>query len=175
MPVGNCEQDRVKYGCIFCRAGCEERLRLEMKDKYPEMGLIFPRKKRLRRIGGVALEEDVVLFPGYIFFSTAEETIDLREVLRRDYVFRLLTNPDGDWELRDGDREFVELLFTSGSVIGFSKAFYEGDTIRVVDGFLKNFEGSIIRLNKRARTAEVRIVFRGKAINMWLGYELLDK
>ena len=173
MPEERYQQ--LKYGCIACRVGSEERLRWEMKDRMPNTTVIFPRKKRIRRLGGAALEEETPLFPGYVFFSTEEDRPDLREFLRKDYVFKLLTNPDGDWMLRDSDRQFVEMLFASGGVIGFSKAFYEGDRIRILDGFLKNYEGSIIRLNKRARTAEVRVQFRGKSVSMWVGYEVLGE
>lgn len=172
MPVEHCEQ--LKYGCISCRSGCEDRLKLEMKDKYQGMDVIFPKKKRIRRIGGAAFEEETGLFPGYIFFSTREETLNLREILQKDYVYRLLTDPDGEWPLKDSDRAFAEMLFAEDGLIGFSRAFYESDKIRIVDGFLKNYEGNIIRVNKRARTAEVAVQLRGKNITMWLGFELLQ-
>lgn len=172
--MSSSDSQGLQYGCISCRAGAEERLKREIEEKLPDLDVIFPRKMRIRRMGGAAFEEETPLFPGYVFFSTETETPNLREFLRKDYVFRLLTNPDGDWQLSGSDREFAELLYSNGGLIGFSKAFYEGDTIRVVDGFLKNYEGSIIRLNKRARTAEVKVQFRGKTVSMWLGYELLE-
>ena len=165
---------QLKYGCISCRTGCEERLRLEMQDKFQDIKVMFPKKKRIRRMGGAAIEEETGLFPGYLFFSTQEEQLDLREVFYKDYAYKLLKNPDGDWPLQGSDRAFAEMLFAEGGVIGFSRAFYEGDKIRIADGFLKNYEGSIIRLNRRAKTAEVLLSLHGKNVTMWLGYELLQ-
>ena len=167
-----CEQ--LKYGCISCRSGCEDRLKMELKDKYQDMDVIFPKRKRIRRIGGAAFEEETGLFPGYIFFSTREEGLNLRDIFLKEYAFKLLRDPDGDWPLKDRDKAFAEMLFAEGGVIGFSQAFYEGDKIRIADGFLKNYEANIIRVNRRAKTAEVSVQLRGKSMTMWLGYELLQ-
>ncbi len=174
MPMERDENNAVEYGCIFCRSGCEDQLKTEMEARFPEMRLIFPKRMRLRRMGGVAFEEAVVLFPGYVFFSTQEE-VKTREIMRLNHVYRLLTDPEGKWPLQGADRAFVEMLFSTDGTIGFSKAFYEGDRIRVAEGFLKDYEGNIIKLNKRARTAQIRIEFHGKIITMWLGYELMEK
>ena len=165
---------QLKYGCISCRTGCEDRLTREISEKYQDMRVIFPKKKRVRRMGGTAIEEETGLFPGYVFFSTRAEELDLRDIFLKDYAYKLLKNPDGDWPLRGSDRRFAEMVFAEGGVIGFSRAFYEGDRIRVAEGFLKNYEGNIVRLNKRAKTAEIQIELHGRIVTMWLGYELLE-
>ena len=64
--------------------------------------------------------------------------------------------------------------FREDGVVGLSKAYYEGDQIRVTEGALKRYEASITRVNHRAKTAEVRVDFHGKVMTIWLGFELIE-
>ena len=91
-----------------------------------------------------------------------------------DGVIKLLRYSDGDWRLHDSDDQFAKLLFDAGGNIGISRAsFDEGNRIRILEGFLKDYEGSIVRVNRKTRTVEVRVDFQGKKISLWLGYELV--
>ena len=49
--------------------------------------------------------------------------------------------------------------------------FDEGNRIRILDGFLKDYEGSIIRVDRRHRSVQVKLMFQGKTLTTWLGYE----
>ena len=86
----------------------------------------------------------------------------------------MLTDGEGCWQLRGADRTIAEKLFSVNGVIGLSKAYYVGDRLRVTEGFLKDYQGSIIRVNRRAGTAQIRIEFDGKMITAWVGFEMLD-
>ena len=162
-------------GCLFCKTGKEKEVVQQMGLYAPALRAIAPVKLRYRRVGGVALEEKVSLIPGYVFFESSEGELPAR-LTRLENVLRLLTYPDGDWKLTGYDDQFAKMLFKADGVIGFSKAIFdEGNRIHILDGFMKDYEGSIIRVNRRARTAEVSVDFQGKKISMWLGYELLQK
>ena len=56
--------------------------------------------------------------------------------------------------------------------MGISQAYFDRENrIRTQSGFLKNYEGSITRVNKKTKTVEIETNFQGKKISMWLGYE----
>ena len=172
---GKIPGDAVRYGCVFCATGRESELVRLLTPRYPELRLISPVKQRIRRMGGEAVEERVTLLPGYVFFETGEADIPA-DLGRQVYVYKVLADPEGDWRLKGYDAHFAKMLFRENGEIGFSKAvFDEGERIHIVDGFLKDYEGSIVRVNRRARTVEVRIDIQGKIVSMWLGYELVEK
>lgn len=162
-------------GCIFCKAGREKNVVQAMRIYVPELRAVAPVKLRSRRMGRTSKEERVALIPGYIFFESDEPVLSVKLTKLED-VLRLLRYPDGDWHLTGYDDQFARMIFDNNGEIGFSKAvFDEGNRIHIVDGFLKDHEGSITRVNRRARTTEVLIDFQGKKISMWLGYELIEK
>ena len=103
------------------------------------------------------------------------EELSLRDLYRLPDILRVLCSGDGDWHLAGTDLIMAKALFSEDGVVGFSRAFFEGDRIRIADGFLKQYEGQIIRVNKRAKTAQIRVKFEGKTLSLWLGYELIDR
>lgn len=169
------ETGGLSRGCVFCKSGREGNVLRSFELLIPSARVIVPTKTRYRRAGGVAVEEQVILLPGYVFFETSE-ALPAHRLTRAEDVLRLLTYADGDWRLHGYDDEFARMLFEADGAIGLSKAYYdEGDRIRITEGFLKAYEGAIIRVNRRARTAEVSLDFQDKRITMWLGFELLER
>lgn len=166
--------ENIAYGCIFCRTGNEQLLVQSLQKEYPEIRVLSAAKKRMRRQGKMLIEEQVPLFPGYIFFS-AENSFEPGSFIYREDVFRILHDSRGDWQLRGEDEAFVRALFEQDGVIGLSKAYYEGDRIRIVEGMLKMYEGRILRVNHRSHTAQVCVGVAGQEVTVWLGFELIDK
>lgn len=168
------KRDGLWRGCLFCRAGKERDVVQAMRLYAPELRAVAPVKLRCRRVNGVAIEERVPLIPGYVFFETRERVLSVK-LTGLENVLRLLTYPDGDWRLNGYDDQFAKMMFENNGEIGFSRAvFDEGNRIHIVDGFMKDYEGLITRVNRRARTAEVTIAFQNKKITLWLGYEMLE-
>ncbi len=165
---------RMKYGCLFCRTGKEKSLAAEIESEFPEVQAIFAEKLRRRRVGPGKIEEAVPLFPGYLFFRTGAN-IDARQFVRRQDVFRLLRDSEGIWALRGEDLHIARYLFTQNGVVGFSKAYYEGDRICVTDGLLKAYAGQIIRVNRRSQTAQIALEVGGNRVTVWLGFELIER
>lgn len=175
----------AQRGCFFCRTGKEEDVVRHFRMTFPSDIAIAPTRTRYRRTRDDAIEERVPLLPGYVFFEIRREgdpaphvseatLLALLKFSRADSVLRLLKYSDDQWQLRGYDDQFAEMLIRTGGNIGVSQAYFdEGKRIRILDGFLKGYEGSIIRLNKKNRTAEVSVDFRGKKMSMWLGYELV--
>lgn len=170
MPL---QENEIAFGCLFCRTGCEKSISEEINRTNQEVYAFVPSKLRYRRFAGQAVEEEVILFPGYVFFAASTDFLAF-QFLEHKLVYRILCMNEGNWQLAGADRAFAKRLYESKGTIGFSHAYYEGDRIRILDGFLKAHEGEIIRVNKRAQTAQIKVDFDGKSVLVWLGYELIE-
>ena len=153
---------------------------------FPDGEAVFPTRTRIRRVHDTAIEERIPLLPGYVFFQFIEEgtaaSEDMDSLLRAllefskiDSVLRLLRYSDGTWKLYGSDNLFAELMFKTDGNIGLSTAYYDrGNRIRVLDGFLKDYQGFITNVNRRKKTVEVTVNLHGKKVIIWLGYELVE-
>lgn len=168
------EEEGQVYGCLFCRTGKEKRIAGEIETELPGVRVIFAEKLRKRRQGRSFAEESVPLFPGYLFFR-ADADFDAQPLARRLDVFRLLRDSEGIWRLRGEDLILARGLFQQNGVVGFSKAYYEGDRIRITEGLLKTYEGRIIRVNRRSQTAQIALGVGGQEVTVWLGFELIER
>ena len=182
------EEKRVKHsrGCFFCKTGKEADVIRQFNRTFPNGKAIAPTRTKLIRTRDTAIEAQVSLLPGYVFFDIQEEgtsvsgIIDailmaLLEFSRADSVLKLLRYSDGKWRLFGPDDLFAEMLFKMGGNIGLSQAYFDrGDRIRILDGFLKNYEGSITSVNRKNKTVEVTVNLQGKKVIMRLGYELVE-
>ena len=169
---GNEQQESTSYGCIFCRVGCEDHVVTEILNEESDIRLISPVKLRYNR--GKKATERILLFPGYVFFSVSPD-YKISNITRNRYVYRVLTYADSSWQLVGADKEIAAKLFSCNGVIDFSKAYYENDKIRIVEGFLKEYEGSIIKVNHRMRTALVQIEFANTSLKVWIGFEVIEE
>ena len=99
----------------------------------------------------------------------------LLQFSKLDSVLKLLRYSDGTWRLFGSDNLFAEMLFKNGGNIGLSTAYFDkGNRIKVLDGFLKDYEGYITNVNRKKKTVEVTVDLQGKRVIMWLGYELVE-
>jgi len=177
---------RILHGCFFCKSGKEADVINHFITTFPDGKAISPTRTRIRRVHDTAIEECVPLLPGYVFFQITEKEpvapdiidailIALRQFTKTDSVLKLLRYTDGTWRLLGSDNLFAEMLFKSGGNIGLSTAYFDrGNRIKILDGFLKDYEGFITNVNRRKKTVEVTVNLQGKRIIMWLGYELVD-
>lgn len=162
----------LQYGCVFCRTGQERQIASQMERQFPGLKAVVPSKVRYRRSHGMATEEIVILFPGYVFFEcTLKEGI--REIVKHRDIYRILTDSEGNWALHGSDKDVAREFISIGGIVGLSKAYYDGEHIKVIDGFLKQYEGKIVRVNHRAKTAQIHVELNGKIFTLWVGFELI--
>lgn len=159
---------QVNYGCLFCKAGCEQRVARELMENKPHLEAIAPVRLRYHR--GKQTDEQDILFPGYVFIRT-DMDCNLPLEIEHRYVYRVLCNAERDWRLYGADALIAEEMFRAGGVIGYSRVYYENRRIRIREGFLKDYEGSITRVNRRMRTAEVALTFCKREMRIWVGFE----
>ncbi len=185
--------DNRYRGCFFCKTGKEAEVVQRFRREFPNSRAIFPTCTHYRRTKEEAFEVHVPLLPGYVFFEmkAGEEPtpspVDddfpgrpeggdnaLTAFSCTNHVLKLLRYSNHEWRLHGPDDSFAKLLFDAGGDIDTSQAYFdEGDRIRILGGFLKDYEGSITRVNRKKRTVEVVVDFQDKRVNMRLGYELV--
>lgn len=177
--------DAACRGCFFCKSGKEEAVVQRFRTMLPNGKAVAPTRIRHRRTGDTTIEERVFLLPGYVFFEIDAETATgermqvfqnaLQALSHGDSVLKLLRYSDDDWRLHGPDDQFAKMLLSIDGDINVSHAYFdEGRRIRILDGFLKDYEGSIVRVNKKNRTVEINVAFQQKKVSMWLGYEMVE-
>lgn len=176
LPDGlNTRIDDMAYGCLFCRTNKEQATALAINRQFPQVHSIIACKEKHKVVNGRMASAQEVFLPGYVFFEAPRDMnvlASLRSV--SDNIHRVLHDSDGNWELLGDDKRFALWLFHYDGIIGLSSAYREGDRIRIASGPLKDMEGHIIRVNKRARRAEISIEFISRTIDTWLSFELFN-
>lgn len=182
------EEGRVRCsrGCFFCKSGREADVIRHFNITFPNGKAIIATRTKIRRTREAAIEEYVPLLPGYVFFEIKEDGTPasgnmeavlqaLLEFSRIDSVLKLLRYSDGKWRLFGSDNLFAEMLFKTEGNIGLSQAYFDkGDRIRILSGFLKDYEGYITSVNRKNKTVVVTVNLQGKKAIMRLGYELVE-
>lgn len=161
------------YGCLFVLTGKENLVADQLKKCCPEATPIIARQEKHKSDHGQKTRMETTLFPGYVFFE-APEAVEPYVSFPRENVIRVLTREDGSWHLMGEDEHFARWLFSYGGFLSFSKAYQEGDRIRILSGPLKDLEGSLRKIDRRGRSGQVDLNFNGRQMRVWLGFELVD-
>lgn len=169
---GDEQSQNLAYGCLFCKTGKEQSVAEQIQTTCPNVRATTMRQLKYRTCKKVKTQEEAILLPSYVFFeapSSMEPSIEFP----RQNVIRILAMDNGIWQLQGEDERFVKWLFQYNGLLGISKAYKEGDRIRIISGPLKDMEGKIKRVDKRGMSGQVVLSFYGKDIPVWLGFELV--
>ena len=169
---GDDQSQDLAYGCLFCKTGKEQSVAEQIQATCPNVRATTMRQLKYRTCKKVKTQEEAILLPSYVFFeapSSMEPSIEFPT----QNVIRILAMDSGIWQLQGEDERFVRWLFQYDGLLGFSKAYKEGDRIRIISGPLKDMEGKIRRVDKRGMSGQVILSFYGKDVPVWLGFELV--
>lgn len=155
-----------RYACLFCRTGAETTVANCINQTIIGIEAIAPTRTRRKTIAGKVIEEQVQLLPGYLFFRT-ETGEQLSQLTRITNVLKLLEYDNLSWELTGNDKDFAEFLFGNNLLQSPHAAFIDG-RLHFEDGFLYGHDDAVVRVNRRKKTAEVRLEIDGLAF--WIGY-----
>lgn len=158
--------------CLFCLTAKQNDMEKLISRVYPCMVVNTKITQKLWKRGTAKYVKHLLL-PGYLFLYS-EERLDLSEVSRFTGVIRVLKNEDMSYELRDRNEEFARWIYRNGGEIAVSKAVREGDRIRVVQGPMADFTGTLLRVNKSRQRAEIAFEFDGIERRMWLSFDWID-
>lgn len=156
-----------RYGCLFCRTGAEAAIAGYINQTITNVEAVAPTRTRRKTIAGKVIEDQVQLLPGYIFFRTkTDEQLSL--LTRITNVLKLLEYDNLSWDLTGGDREFAEFLFDNDLLQPPHVTFIDGK-LHFEDGFLYGHDDTVLRVNRRKKTVEIRLVIDRLAF--WIGYD----
>lgn len=170
--VKRMEDGGKAYGCLFCATGKERAVAERTRLADASVRAFAARQEKHKTTKGQKSKVDEIFLPGYVFFETDRKTLDW---LPRLDVIRVLTYGEGIWQLAGEDERFARWLFQYDGLLSFSKAYREGDQIRIASGPLKDMEGQITKVDKRGRSGQVALRFAQKTIRVWLGFDLLGE
>lgn len=170
----NAQEKSIAYGCLFCITGREERVARRIRESCPNVCAVTMRKMKYRVSHGCRSCEEAMLLPGYVFFE-APSDIDPFRLFPKSDILRILTVGLDQWRLYGEDERFARWLFRYDGLLDFSKAYCEGDRIRIVSGPLKDMEGKITKVDRRGRSGQVTMKFDKRDVKLWLGFDLIEK
>lgn len=158
-----------RYGCLFCRTGAEASIAGYINQTITDVEAVAPTRIRRKIVAGKIVKDQVQLLPGYIFFRT-EFDEQILKLARITNVFKLLEYDNLCWELDGSDKEFAEYLFDNDLLQPPHASFVDG-RLHFEDGFLYGHDDAVLRVNRRKKTAEIRLEIDRLAF--WIGY--IDK
>ena len=154
------------YGCLFCRIGAEVTVAGYINQTMIGIEAVAPMRTRRKTIDGKVIEDQVQLLPGYIFFRT-ETDEQVPQLTRITNVLKLLEYDNLSWKLTGSDSEFAEFLFDN-DLLQPPHVTFMGGRLHFEGGFLYEYDDAVIRVNRRKKTAEVRLGIDRLAF--WIGY-----
>ena len=155
-----------RYGSLFCRTGAETTIAGYINQTITNVEAVAPTRTRRKTVAGKAIEDQTQLLPGYIFFRT-ETDEQVPQLTHITNVLKLLEYDNLSWELTGGDREFAEFLFDNDLLQPPHVTFIDGE-LHFEYGFLYGHDDAVLRVNRRKKTAEIRLVIDRLAF--WIGY-----
>jgi transcriptional antiterminator NusG len=115
------------------------------------------------------------IIPGYVFFESENllEIFFWRDICKIEYIYYPLKYADNEKCLRGKDLAFVNWLKVNKGIIKISKVTEIGKKIKILEGPLKNYEGNIIKINKRQKCVAIKLDGEGIENIIWLSYEYI--
>ena len=158
--------------CLFCRTGREKDIASVIRITN-ECEALIPRIEKEECRSGVWERKVKSMLPGYLFIYSDSE-FDFDRIKGIDGVLKILRYKDYERDLRGDDRRFADWLYSNGGTFGVSKAIKEGTKIRIVDGPLVKYAGSILEVKRQKRQAKVEITVGSIRREIWMSFEWLE-
>lgn len=160
---------------IQVRAGCEDQIKTKCMLLTHEKEEVFTPSIIFERIiRGKTEEVTKPMFPGYVFFET-EDVDDLFYRLKRvNGLTKILRTGDDFTPLSASEKDVIERLGGDDHLVEISIGYKTGDKVTIAEGPLKDFEGEIVRIDRRKRTATIRVELLGEEREIKVGLKTLN-
>lgn len=153
-----------EWYALFVKTGEEDNIKERLMFRLKDSGIraVVPKRCMRERRQGKWENKIRTLFPGYILLNgnISECNYDLFNNVPG--VIRLLKDHSGPKEINPHEMIIINRLICNNDIIGFSSAYFEGESIVVTNGPLLGMEGNIIAVNKRKGRAKVRLNIMGE-------------
>jgi transcription antitermination factor NusG len=165
--------DRYNYGCVFCTTGREDAVAGYITQQFGHIMALPAAQIKHKSANGKKSCERCIMLPGYIFLKTEASVLPIA-LTRTPGVLKVLCEEDRAWRLRNANRSFAAWVYENKGLIDMSKAYREGQTVRIVEGPLRSQQGNIVKIDKRNRNCLVSLSFNSNVIYAWLAFEYVD-
>ena len=156
----------MNYYIISCRSGREDTVKAHLDRFFSQkeeaiVEVVIPKRTMIDRRRGRPLQNDHPILPGYILLSSNDSLTPYIQDIRNLYAsYGFLKNLDKSIALKGPDYEYAKWIRGNGGVIGPSKVVYtKGEPIKVIDGPMKDFMGTIIAVDYRRARVKVEFEF----------------
>ena len=163
----------VRYGCAFCRSGSEDAVARQIGLLYsPIFAFSVYQEKHKSTNGNRSIICERIL-PGYVFFATDIHCpVDL--FLNIPALIRVLRYSNNEWMLDSLDEKYAKWIIDNEGIIRVSEAKRIGDNVVFTSGYLKNYRGNILKIDKHNRNCLTQLVFGGVAFMRWIPFVFVD-
>ena len=171
------------YFVIQVVSRTENEMMKTIKDYVPKpfiKDIFVPLRKRMKKIDSKWIEYEERCFPGYIFVET-DYPKELNGELRKIEKFSMLVGFGKGasryfMPLSEDEEKMINRLIGKNNVIDLSRiTIEEGKVVKIIDGPLMGFEGTIIKYNLHKRVAMVEIDFAGNKSKIQLGIDIIEE
>lgn len=159
--------------CLFSMTNSEIRIATELNCLNEScIALPFLRMMRKKESGKRTLAQ-VPLLAGYVFLFVPE-ALSPDSLQKGKQPFRVLEREQGGGKLTGEDRRYAEWALAQGGILDVSRAVQMEDKVRIVSGPLLDLQGCITGFSKKSKNYQVEFEMMGRAVNVWLPYELIE-
>ena len=114
------------------------------------------------------------MFPGYLFFETKDPE-DLFFRLKKVNGMTRILETDGEFTpLSEDEEQLFTKLGGKEHLVTVSTGYKQGNNVVITDGPLKIFDGKILRIDRRKRTAVIEVALMGEVRQIRVGLRVLN-
>lgn len=157
--------------CVSCMTSSETVVARRIEETFHVRIIYLSYDREEKKSGTWTIVTHPVHF-GYVFVYTDQPINPLR-ICDIENVNRVLQYGDGEINLTGEDRFFAEWILRCDGHIGLSRALLVGDETRIIDGPLKDYEGTIRRIDRHKRRAWVDVMVGDEVKSIQMYFEWL--
>lgn len=116
-----------------------------------------------------------ILFPGYIFMVSSEINNLITNIKKIPKLIKILGDGNEIIPLYDREIEFLMKFGKKEHLIKMSYGYIENDKIIITDGPMKDYEGTVKKIDRHKRKAILEMEFFGRAMEVSVGVEIVRK
>lgn len=171
------------YFVIQVVSRTENEMMKTIKDYVPSSlikDIFVPLRKRMKKVDSKWIEYDERCFPGYIFVETdlpKELSVELKKIEKFSMLVGFGKGASRYFmPLSEEEEVMINRLIGKNNVIDLSRiTIEEGKVIKIIDGPLMGFEGTLIKYNLHKRVAIIEIDFAGNKSKIQLGIDIIEE
>lgn len=163
VQVGTGEEEKTK---LLCNRMISNEILEECFIPYYE--------KKIKYMGSWNISTEI-LFPGYIFMVSNHVNDLLFKVKKIPKLIKILGNENEIIPLYDKEVKFLMRFGKEDHLIKMSQGYIENDRIIIIDGPMKDYEGTIKKINRHKRNAVIEVEFFGRTMEAKVGLEIIGR